>query len=252
MKWFILSLCLLFGCYYLGKNTFNDVIVRSSGGWSGPECLTVIIGAASHNLSDTRSAIKIIATPFYPSVVRAIGRRAQLQYHWDERYFQSYVDRLVHYSSGMYVDWERPDEIIYAAGLEPLQDATQFDSVMFLLTFQIIGWSSKDLHIQVPIPIEGGGTITQSIPLDEHVDDDPADIKDGTILLINEKGETISPTLLVGKRMAYLTQNEESIFAKFDFRTPDHHFLDGSQYFVLSIRGYESDIRLRFPTERMR
>lgn len=252
MKWTLLCVCLLSGCYYLGKNTYRDVVARSSTEWSSPECLTVIIGAANHNLGDTRSAVKVIATPYYPSVVRAIGRRAQLQYHWDERNFQGYVDRLIHYSSGMYVDWERPGEIVYGAGLRALQDATQFDSLMFLLTFQVIGWESKELHIQVPIPTAGGETIMQSIPLDGHTGEDLPEIQEGTILLVNEKGGVISPTLLVGKRMSYLTQKEESMYAKFDFRTPGHHFLEGSKYFVLTIRGYESDIRLRFPTDIMR
>lgn len=255
MKWASPFLCviLLSGCYYLGQNTYRDVVLRPSTGWSGPECLTVIMGAANHNLQDPRTVIKVIATPYYPSVVKAIGRRAQTQYHWKDGEFHQYVDRLVSQSSGMFIDWERPEEPVFDGSLKPLESPTQFDSLMFLLTFQVRGWTSQVLGIQVPVP-GTDDTVAQFIPLQgpDALSPVSSDMKNGTILLFNEKGESIPPAMVWGKRMNYLTTNEESMFAKFILRRDGRHFLEDSRRMFLTVRGYEQDIRLEFQTGFMR
>lgn len=241
------------GCYYLGQNTYKDIVPNPSHEWSGPERLTVIMEAGNHNLRDDRTNIKIIATPYFPSVVKAINRQGQHLYHWTEAEFQHTTDKLVYESCGMYIDWQKESEPVYDSELKRLESPLQFDSIMFFLTFQVRGWTSDVLRIQIPVP-DGDGVVEQSIPLNESALGHPdiASIKDGSILLVNEHGNIITPTLVWGKRMSYLTQNEESMYVKFHLRDAGRHFLQKSNRFFLTLRGYEGNIRLEFPTEYMK
>lgn len=243
----------LAGCYYVGKNSYRDVIEHPSAEWSGPECLTVIMGAANHNLLDNRTVFKVIATPYYPSVVKAIGRRAQELYHWDNGTFIKYVDRLLFQSAGMFIDWERPGEHVYDRSMRPVKSPAQFDSLMFLLTFQVRGWSSRVLSIQVPVP-GAGDEYANVIPLYGPDSSTPGTfpLKEGTILLVNERGESITPKMVWGKRMSNLTNSEESIFVKFDLRGRERHFLEDSRNMFLTLKGFENEIRLAFNTGLMR
>ncbi|HBE90286.1 MAG TPA: hypothetical protein DDW41_03700 [Candidatus Andersenbacteria bacterium] len=255
MKLFMLlfTTLLLGGCYYLGQNTYKDIVPNPSKNWSGPERLTVIMGAANHNLLDNRTNIKVIATPYYPSVVKAINRLGQRLYHWTEKEFQSATDGLVYESCGMYIDWQKENELVYDNELKRLESPLQFDSLMFFLTFQVRGWTSDVLRIQIPVP-GGGGVVEQSIPLNESARGRPdiTPIKEGSILLVNERGDVITPTMVWGKRMSYLTQNEESMYVKFHLRVADRYFLQESKRFFLTLRGYESNIRLEFSTDYMK
>lgn len=254
MKWIVFSAVLLSGCYYLGQNTHKDIIVHPSATWSGPELLTVIMEAGNHNLRDDRTNIKAIATPYYPSVIKAIGRRAQVQYHWSEREMRNYVDRLVHQSSGMYIDWEQPHEPVYSKGLDPLYSPTQFDSVMFLLTIRNNGWPcGKMISIYIPTADPNIPDVNMVVPLEELNCPTP-DISDleGRIVLVNEEGTVLDPIVVWGKRMNFLTNNEETLFVKFRLWCGGQHFLAHSEKFYLTITGFEREIRLTFPTRYMK
>jgi len=234
---------ILNGCWFWGQKEYHDIVVHSSAQWSQKECLTIIVGAQNNNLTDYRTNIKAIATPYYPSVVRAIARRAQAKYAWSKEEFQSYVDGLLRQGSGMYIDWDRPGEQIYDHDLNPLSGPAQFDSLMFLLTLRNVGWPcGKTLIIG-----------DQVIPLD-NVDCQAPDITliEGKIYLVNEKGNFITPRYVYGRKMNYLTNIDETLFVLFTLKEGGHHFLEGSGRFFLAIKGLEDDIRLEFQTQDMR
>lgn len=242
MRWVLVLLMLLPGCYYLGENTYKDIAVDPSSGWSGPEQLTVIMEAGNNNLRDNRTNMKAIATPYYPAVVKSIGRRAQEQYHWSDAEFRRYVDKLLREGSAMFIDWDKPDEPVYDSHLRLLTSAIQFDSLMMLLTLRNNAWPcGKYLII---------GTTT--IPLD-NADCMPPDISniEGKIYLVNEQNSFIHPMSVWGRKMNYLTNMEETLFLKFRLREGAHHFLDQSSKYYLVIQGLEGDISLEFSTAIM-
>ena len=244
MKWFAVIALAFSGCYYLGQNSYKEIVLYPSSEWSSPENLTMIMEAGNHNLRDNRTNIKAIVTPYYPSVIKAIGRRAQEQYHWTEEEFRNYVNNLLRESSGMFIDWDQPAERLYDALLNPLETPLQYDSLLVLLTLRNIGWPCGKYII---------GPSGQIIPLD-NPDCNAPDIThlEGNIILVNEENMFITPTIVWGKRMNYLTNIEETFFVKFKLRDGDHHFLEHSRRFFLSIKGLEGDIRLELSTELMR
>jgi hypothetical protein len=243
MKWSSIIVLLCSGCYYMGQNTYKDIAPEPSSGWSGPEQLTIIMEAGNNNLRDDRTSVKAMVTPYYPSVVKSIGRRAQRQYHWSEGEFRSYVDKLLRDGCGMFVDWEKPEEPVYDSRLKPLESALQFDSLMVLLTLRDIGWPSGQFIIigQTKIPLDTSDSVPPDIPGIE-----------GKIYLVNEKGSFIVPMSASGRRMNYLTNLDETIFLKFRLREGDHHFLDGSGKYFLVIKGLDGDIRLELSSALMK
>jgi hypothetical protein len=247
MKSAWLFLLLLPGCYYLGQNTYTDITITPSSEWSGPELYTVIMEAGNHNLRDFRTNIKAIATPYYPSVIKAIGRRAQIQYHWPESEFQSYVDKLLHEGSAMFVNWEKPGEPVYDSKLHLLDSVTQFDSLMVLLTLKNTGYPPGK-YIVMPT-----GMGFRNIPIDD-IHYIPPDIThlESQIYLVNERGDSLSPMILWGRNMNYLTNIDETIFLKFKLREGEKHFLEDSKIYCLVIRGLEENIRLELSANLMK
>lgn len=240
-------LLLLPGCYYLGRNTYTDIVANPSSEWSGPELYAVIMEAGNHNLRDNRTNIKAIATPYYPSVIKAIGRRAQIQFHWSETEYQGYVDRLLHEGSAMFVNWERDDEPVYDSRLHHLDSVTQFDSLMILLTLRNTGYPPGKY-----IVVSTGYGFT-NIPIDDkHYI--PPDIThlENQIFLVNERGDSLSPMILWGRDMNYLTNIDETIFLKFRLWDKAGHFLAASKRYFLVIRGLEDNIRLELSASLMK
>ena len=245
MKWSSILLLLFSGCYYFGQNTYKDIVVEPSSDWSGPEQLTIIMEAGNNNLRDNRTNIKAIATPYYPSVVRSIGRRAQQKYHWSENEFREYVNNLLRDGSAMFIDWDKPDEPVFDSRLHPLASPMQFDSLMVLLTLRNNAWPCGKVLILMESRVV--------IPLD-NPDCMPPDISniEGMIYLVNEQNTYIYPMTVWGRRMNYLTNIEETLFLKFKLREGDHHFFERSLRYFLVIRGLESDIRLQLSTAIMK
>jgi hypothetical protein len=239
-------LCLLPGCYYLGQNTYENIKDTPSSTWSGPEQYTIIMEAGNHNLRDYRTNIKAIVTPYYPSVIKSIGRRAQAQYHWQEQEFRSYVDRLLYESSAMFIDWENPDEPVYDSKVHHLDSVTQFDSLMILLTLRNNGYPGGKY-----ILIQGKGN-GQRIPIDD-VHYEPPDIThlDSMITLVNEQGGELAPMSVWGRRMNYLTNVDETLFVKFNLKEGNHHFLERANRYFVRIRGLEGVINLELSTNLM-
>ena len=231
------SLALLFiifpGCFYIGKNQYDDIVQRPPEQWSTQECLTVIMSAARYNFNDPRSSdIKVVAIPYYPSVISALTRRAHilgpLQYpaftykHTEERY-RNDLDTLLAGEAGVYID-RTTGQYLDSRG-NYLRSPTQLDSLMFYLSI----WSD--------------GTRPGLSP-------DITDLENN-IFLINDRNETIRPLRAVGKRNMRLT-TEEKLLLMFPLYQNDHHFLEGTDNMSLVIKGLGDEIRLRFPVSMMR
>jgi len=246
VKQFLVLLLLLPGCYYLGQNNYKDIAVTSSADWSGPEQYTILMEAGNNNLRDNRTNIKVIATPYYPSVIKAIGRRAQFQYHWTEAEFRAYVDKLLHEGSAMFIDWDKPEEPVFDAGLHRLESVTQFDSLMILLSLTNTGYPGGK-YILLP----GGGSGTR-IPIDDphYIPPDITQI-DSMITLVNEQGNKIGPMTVWGRRMNYLTNVGETLFLKFKLRAGGEHFLAKSSRYFVQISGLEGVIKLELSSSIM-
>jgi hypothetical protein len=251
---FILIVCIFSGCYYFGKNQYADVVEQPSSNWDFTECLTVISAPIGHNFFDFRTNIKASATPYYPSVVLAIQRRAQRKMDWSESEFQANVDALMKENNGLYIDWQT-NRFVDSRG-NFFKEYTQIDSLMFLISLINTAWTSANSIVQVGIPIYKGGAkqlIPVMVPLvtaDQSYLPDISNIEQ-RIYLVNDKGKFIKPKYVWGRRNNILT-NEETLFAMFYFREGEHHFLQGSDEILLLIKGFEGDIRLDFPLSMMR
>jgi hypothetical protein len=216
----ILSLA---GCYYLGQNTYSDIAATPSSVWSSPEVLTMIMEAGNHNLRDDRTHIKAIVTPYYPQVVKAIGRRAQALHHWSEDDYRGYVNQLLRESSGLYIDWADPGEPVYDGRLHVLDSVGQIDSLLFLLSLSNIGSGTWDIS-----------------QLERN------------LFLVNERDSRLAPFSVRGKKMNVLGGIDETLFVKFKFRAGENHFLDKSDRYFFLIRGLGTDIRIELTTETMK
>ena len=51
------------GCFYFGRDDYEDVLARPSAEWSSRDCLTILTGVMQHNLFDQLTNVAVIATP---------------------------------------------------------------------------------------------------------------------------------------------------------------------------------------------
>ena len=228
----LLSVLGLAGCFYFGKDDFEDVVQRWPEDWSTRDCLTIILGATQHNLFNSRSPdIKVIAIPYYPSVIAAIERRAHvlgpLQYqpftysHADETY-RHRLDTMLATEAGMYVDWSTKQYVDSRGNY--LHEPTQIDSLLFYVSIENVSWPSVW-----------------------------ADITDleNSICLVNDNDESIKPRYVWGKQRTIL-MSEERLLMMFVLRKTDHHFLTHSHKMRLRITDFPDPIVLEFPLARMK
>ena len=237
----MLTLLIFFGCFYFGKDGYEDVTVRSPNTWSTRDCITIIMGATSDNLQNTSSPnIKVIATAYTPSVIMSVNRRAAIlgRYHQPipfsevppiepsdvtEKDFRPTVDLLLQEESGIYYDWEK-GKYVDARG-NYVSDYTQIDSLTFLLAIYNEGWPAY-------------------LPDITHLEEQ--------IILLNDQNKFIKPLQVWGKRRNKLTIIEEDLIVKFQLRKDDYHFLQDSKHMNLVIAGFDEQITLAFPVSIIR
>ena len=254
--YFFFLLVIFNGCFYIGKNRYEDIIQVSSLEWSTRDELTVIISPMAHNLYDLNSPnVKVFATPYFPSVVLAIEKAEQRIKHWTEDEYRRNVDRLLKESVGLYRDWE--NEMFVDGKGNYYRECVQIDSMLFLITIENRGWPCNIPLITIGVE---GKKIGQGIYMQRFLINNPTDwpcyIPDITnledrIFLVNEKNKYIKPSIVWGKRNNILTM-PETMFAMFHFREENHHFLDGSNKMFLVIKGFENDVKLTFDLSLMR
>ncbi len=230
MKYFIfIILFATSGCFYFGKYTYHDIIKKQSDEWSIRDALIVLASPIAHNLYDKRTNIKIMATPYYPSVIFAIQRIAQRINHWTEEQFRINTEQLLKDNIGLYIEWET-NHLVDSRG-NYFRSIEQVDSLMLLITIENNAWPSY---------------IPDITNLEER------------IFLVNDKGEFIKPKYVWGKRKNQLAITER-MFVMFHFTKRDgnateanYHFLRGSENMYLIIQGFEMDIKLTLPLSMMK
>lgn len=251
---YIVLASFLSGCFYFGKDQFEDVVNRPSNDWSSRDCLTIMTSVMANNFTDQSSNIEVIATPYYPSVVEAISRLEQSKKHLSEAQFAMNMDTSLSEQLGLYLDRDN-GRMINSRGYF-VKDRTDIDSLSFLVTLRNRTWPCVPPLIS--IPTQGSGfTATQyvTVPL-ATMSDWPCYVPDISdleqrISLMNEDGESLKPRFVWGRRNESLT-TEETVIASFPLRMAHHHFLKSGKRMYLVIRGFEKEIDLPFSLSRMK
>jgi len=260
-----LWLLFLSGCFYIGKDDFDDLVKRSPDTWSTRDCLTIIMGATRHNLSDHSSPnIKVVATVYSPFVIMANYRRAHIlgRHHKplppsqvppieslesiaDSQYTSS-LDVLMQEEAGLYFDWQT-ERYVDARG-NYVKSYTQVDSLTFFIAIQNKSWPC------VPTIITGPGVPIPTPLL--NLADYPCYLPDisnleNEIYLVNDQNKFIRPLMVWGRRQTQL-MTDENLIAKFRIRKDEYHFLEHSDHMRLVITGFDSKIMLDFPVSVLR
>jgi hypothetical protein len=119
------------------------------------------------------------------------------------------------------------------------------DQLQFLLTLRNNSWPCA-----VPTQTLKVGNSYHQVPLATQADW-PCYIPgitdlDQRILLVNDKGVSLKPRYVWGRRNNELTL-EETLVVMFDLRKDGVHLFDGSENIYLVLTGFENEIRLKFP-----
>ena len=211
------------GCFYFGRNDYEDVLKKPSNEWSSRDCLTIVLGAMQSNLSDDATNIRIFATPFYPSVITAINRMLQESKHLSDNQFREGLDSALALQAGVYRDWQK-GELVDSRG-NYVRHQSQFDSLMFVLT------------------LRNNGGISYA--------PDISDLEK-RIFLVNESGKCLPPRYVWGRRRSTL-EMEETLVVMFNLALDGRNkFLEGSHDFFLIVNDFEPQMKLQFPISRFR
>lgn len=235
----------LFGsCFYVGKNQLEDIVERPSSEWSSRDCLTIMMGAISHNIFDQYSPnVKVIATPYYPSVITALNRTDQRVKHLSEEQYRSNMDQQFQEDLGLYVDWKEL-RLVDGNG-NYYKSVLQIDTVTFLITIENKNWPCVS-----PLWMFGG-VITPLLGLADYpcYTPDIGHLED-SIYLYNDRGQFVRAKSVWGRQRSQLTM-EETLLAKFLLRDGEQHFLTGVRKMYLGIEGFDAKVKLEFPVRLM-
>ena len=243
---FIPLLAVLSGCFYIGQETYFDQVRRTSAEWSSRDILTVMTSPVAHNLFDRDCPnIKVMAMPYYPSVILATERRAQQANHWTEEHFRSETEQLLMDDLGMYYDWSAR-RFVDARG-NYLHAPVQFDSLLFYIKIK-----NNAFPCTPPMMICGGGTICLAGPVDYSCYLPDITQFEENVTLTNGEGDTVRPRIVWGRRHSILTVPED-LLAMFPLRLHNgHHLLEQGEAMHLIVDGFETKINLSFPLEYLR
>ena len=224
------------GCFYLGKNQAEDILQKPSSQWSSRDCLTVILSSMQNNLYDQGSPnIKLIATPYTPAVIAAINRMSQTREHWSDDETQRQIDTSLVLQAGLFLD-PQTSQFMDSHG-NYMGRTGRLDALQFLLTLRNNAWPCA-------IPV------VNSVPLTKLLSDWPCYIPDIShldqqIYLSNDKGFSIKPKYVWGRRNNQFTL-EETLVVAFDLEIGDRHLFDDSGIIILVLDGFEVPIKLKF------
>jgi hypothetical protein len=230
------------GCF----SSREEVSDRSPREWTKEECLTAVLSSTATNIFDKRTSIRLIAVPYFPSVVEAIVRLGEIEDTVDtfESKYKFQLNALLKSGSGLYYDWEKGK--YFSPKGRYFNGRTDIDSLLFLVTLMNTSWpciSPKIFNpLLGPVPIFSLADMPCYTPA--------LDSLDRRIVLRNEHGEQLSPKYVWGKANANLT-TEEDLFVMFDLSSSgDKHFLrDGEYvYFELTLPGtfIQSPVSLKY------
>ncbi len=237
----VLWLLFLSGCFYIGKDDYDDLVKRSPDTWSTRDCLTIVMAATRNNYNDPRSPnIKVVATVYSPTVIMANYRRAHIlgrhqkplppsevppiestESIADLQYVSS-LDILMQEEVGLYYDWQT-DRYVDSRG-NYVKSYTQVDSLTFFLSIENWGW---------PLYMPDISNL------------------ENEIYLVNDQSRFVRPLLVWGRRHSELVM-PENLIVKFRVRKGDYHFLEHSDHMRLLVDGLDSKVTLDFPVAVLR
>ena len=254
--WVLAAAILCGGCFYLGQEKFEDVVRTSPTRWSSRDCLTVILSAMVHNVSDNETHVECIATPFYPSVVMALNQLERTQYHWSEEDARFHMNELLRGSSGLYVDW-KDGRFVNAKG-NYFKDQTDIDSLLIVITLKNKTYPCAVPQASVVVKVNSGDAgasgYNSMAPLLPMADwpcytTNITDIEQ-RIWLLNRDNDTLRPRYVWGRRNE-LFATTETLFAMFPLRRGGRNFLAGSSTAWLEISGFDTKIKYALETMKM-
>ncbi len=273
----LLWLLFLSGCFYVGKDTYDDLVKQSPDTWSTRDCLTIVMAATKNNFTDQSCPnIKVAATVYSPKVIMANYRRAHIlgRHHEtsqlslpelpsgeslesiaDSQYISS-LDILMQEETGLYYDWQT-DRYVDSRG-NYVRSYTQLDSLTFFIAIENKSWPCVPVLI-MPQELQLPPTrIIIQIPMHTltKLDYDPCYLPDisnleNEIYLVNDQNKFIRPLMVWGKQQNLLMATE-NLIVKFRVRKDDYHFLEHSDYMRLVIDGFDSKIMLDYPVAVLR
>ena len=270
----LLWLLLLSGCFYIGKDTSDDLVKRSPDTWSSRDCLTIVMAATQNNFTDQSSPnIKVVATVYSPSVIMANYRRAHIfgRHHKtsqlslpglppgeslesiaDSEYISS-LDVLMQEEAGLYFDWQT-ERYVDARG-NYVKSFTQIDSLTFFIAIENKGWPCADPVLMPEVKSDGNRLVYLPMKPLLNPADYPCYLPDisnleNQIYLVNDQNKFIRPLMVWGKQQNQL-MTTENLIAKFRICKDDYHFLEHSDNMRLVITGFDSKIMLGFPVSVM-
>jgi hypothetical protein len=263
---------LLSGCFYIGKDDYDDLVKRSPDTWSTRDCLTIVMAATRNNFSDQTSPnIKVAATVYSPSVIMANYRRAHIlgRHHKtsqpsllglppgeslesiaDSEYISS-LDVLMQEEAGLYFDWQT-DRYVDSRG-NYVKSYTQLDSLTFFIAIENKSWPCVPTTIMPQVSPSGAVMPTHTLGTLANYPCYLPDITnlENEIYLANDQNKFIRPLMVWGKQQTQLMRTE-NLIAKFRVRKDDYHFLEHSEHMRLVITGFDSKIMLDFPVSLLR
>jgi hypothetical protein len=244
---FVLLLCsfLAGGCFYIGRNQATDVLQTPVAKWSSRDCLTVMLSAMQNNIFDQRSPnIKIIATPYTPAVIAAISRMSQMKGHWADDETQHQIDTSLFLQAGLFFDWQT-NQLMDSHG-NYMGSHGRLDRLQFLVTLRNNSWPCvaplQTFYVggdakYIMLPIAPLGVWPCYLP-------DITDL-DQRIVLTNDRGLSVKPRFVFGRRANQLTM-EETLVVSFDLHSGEHHLFDQAENIDLVLEGFDAPIKLTF------
>jgi hypothetical protein len=272
----LLWLLSLGGCFYIGKDDYDDLVRRSPDTWSTRDCLTIVMAATQNNFADKSTQIKVVATVYSPSVIMANYRRAHIlgRHHKttqvslpgsspseslesiaDSEYISS-LDVLMQEEAGLYFDWQT-ERYVDARG-NYVKSFTQMDSLTLFIEIENKGWPCATPVLMPEVKTSPDGKSKVYLPMRPLLmpGDYPCYVPDITnlenqIYLVNDQNKFIRPMMVWGRRQTQL-MTDESLIAKFRIRKDDYHFLEHSEHMRLVMTGFDREIMLDFPVSVLR
>ena len=231
----------LSGCFYIGRDDYDDIIAKPATGWSTRDALTVMMACAGHNLFDVTSPnIKVIATPYYPSVILASTRVWEDRRHIAMEEVKSTSEEIARSNAGLYIDWAK-NQFVDSRG-NYFKGPLQLDSLMFFIHLENNGWRNATPSFN-GTPLWNPNVFPCYVP-------DITDLEQ-RIFLVNGKNKFIKPKYVWGRRQNQFAMPED-LLAMFALRNEGHHFLEGSTIMYLVIKGFDADVKLAYDLSMIR
>jgi hypothetical protein len=236
------------GCFYVGKDQLEDILQQPVTQWSSRDCLTVMLSSMQNNLNDQHGAnIQVIATPYTPAVIAAINRVSQTKGHWSDDETQHQIDTSLFLQAGLFFDWQT-NQLMDSHG-NYMGKSGRLDVLQFLVTLRNKSWPCN-----IPVQTVNHGTQHKPMfsldPIAKPTDwpcyiPDITDL-DQRIYLTNDRGLSVKPKYVFGRRNNQLTM-EETLVVSFDLHSGDRYLFDESENISLALEGFDVPIKLTFP-----